>query len=166
MTTASSAVHPSRNARLGTLALLAWSGPNPAEDRDTAFLLAYSLGDGEGGPEAAEGAAHELLDAIGMAAGAVGDIEHGATLPVTLLLEGGQAVLTLPGLNVHCSTPPEWMAAAQESGEVNFIFATRAWPEAVPGKPLTEEQLRAFVGDEENLMTAGHCIIPARRLRK
>ncbi|MEU5436022.1 DUF5949 family protein [Streptomyces sp. NPDC020719] len=166
MTTAPRTVRPSRNARLGTLALLAWSGPHPEEDRDVAFLLAYSLGDGEGGPEGAEAAARELLDELGMPAGTVHDPDHGATLPITLLLEGGQAVLTMPHFNVQCATPPQWMEAAQAQGGANFIFATRPWPEAVPGRPLTEAQLQAFAGDADTLTTAAHCVLPARRLRR
>ncbi|WP_329404924.1 DUF5949 family protein [Streptomyces melanogenes] len=166
MTSASSAVRPSRTAQLGTLALLAWSGPHPEEDRDVAFLMAYSLGDGEGGPEGVEAAARELLDEIGMPAGTVGDAEQGATMPITLLLEGGQVSLTMPQLKVQCATPPEWMAAAQAEDAAHFIFATRAWPEAVPGRPVTEDMLRAFAGDEETLVGAGHCVLPVRRLRK
>lgn len=151
---------------MGTLALLAWSGPHFEEDRDVAFLMVYSLGDGEGGAEGAEAAARELLEEIGMPAGSVNDASHGARLPVTLLLEGGQVTLTLPQLNVQCVTPPEWMAAAQAEGAAHFIFATRPWPEAVPGRVLTEELMRAFVGDEETLTTAGHCVLPVRQLRK
>ncbi|MFI1105011.1 DUF5949 family protein [Streptomyces melanogenes] len=166
MTSASSAVRPSRTAQLGTLALLAWSGPHPEEDRDVAFLMAYSLGDGEGGLAGAEAAARELLDEIGMPAGTVNDAEHGAAMPITLLLEAGQVSLTMPQLKVQCATPAEWMAAAQAEDAAHFIFATRPWPEAVPGRPVTEEMLRAFAGDAETLLSAGHCVLPVRRLRK
>ncbi|MFK8911772.1 DUF5949 family protein [Streptomyces sp. YS-3] len=165
MTSTSSALSPSRTARLGTLALLAWSGPHFEEDRDVAFLMVYPLGDGEGGAEGAESAARELLEGIGMPAGTVNDASQGARLPLTLLLEGGQVTLTMPQLNVQCVTPPEWMDAAQAEGAAHFIFATRAWPEAVPGTPLTEQMMRAFVGDEQTLTGAGHCVLPVSRLR-
>ncbi|GAA0616858.1 DUF5949 family protein [Streptomyces crystallinus] len=151
---------------MGTLALLAWSGPHFEEDRDVAFLMVYSLGDGEGGAEGAEAAARDLLEEMGMPAGTVNDVSHGARLPVKLLLEGGQVTLTMPQLNVQCVTPPEWMDAAQAEDAAHFIFATRPWPEAVPGTPVTEAMMRAFVGDEETLMSAGHCVLPVSRLRK
>ncbi|MEV6552116.1 DUF5949 family protein [Streptomyces sp. NPDC051597] len=165
MTSATSAASPARTAQLGTLSLLAWSGPHFEEDRDVAFLMVYPLGDGEGGAEGAEAAVRELLEGIGIPAGTVHDAAHGARLPMTLLLEGGQVTLTLPQLRVQCVTPPEWMEAARAEGAAHFIFTTRAWPEAVPGARLTEEAMRAFVGDERTLTGAGHCVLPVSRLR-
>ena len=125
MTSATSAVEPSRAVLLGSLVVIAWSGKHPEESGDVPFLLAYSLGDGTEGPEGAEAAARALLDELGMPAGSVLDQERGAALPVTLIVQGGQAVLTMPSLTVQCPVPPEWLVAAEERGPVQFMFATR-----------------------------------------
>jgi Family of unknown function (DUF5949) len=166
VTSTSGAVRAYRPAQLGTLAVIAWSGEHPDDERDMPFLLAYSLGDGEGGPEAVEPAARRLLEEAGLPVGTeYVDAAQAAGLPLTLLVESGQAVLTMPHLTARCAAPPEWLAAVQERGNVYFIFATRPWPEAIPGRPVTEEQLHDFVGDEEMLSTAAHCLLPVRVLR-
>ncbi|MGW2563518.1 DUF5949 family protein [Streptomyces sp. NPDC001514] len=166
MTSTSGAVRAFRPAQLGTLVVIAWSGEHPDDERDMPFLLAYSLGDGDGGPEGVEAAARMVLDEIGLPIGAdYVDAAQAVGLPVTLLVEAGRAVLTLPHLTAQCTVPPEWLAAVRDRGHVYFLFATRAWPEAVPGAPVTEEQLRDFVGDEAMLSTAAHCLLPVRQLR-
>ncbi|MEU4349584.1 DUF5949 family protein [Streptomyces sp. NPDC023838] len=101
-----------------------------------------------------------------MPAGTVNDADHGATMPVTLLLEGGQVSLTMPQLKVQCAPRPRSGWRPRRPRMPHFIFATRAWPEAVPGRPVTEELLRVLVGEEETLTSAGHCVLPVRRLRK
>ncbi|CAM5449073.1 DUF5949 family protein [Streptomyces xanthochromogenes] len=165
MTSATSAVQPSRAALLGSLIVIAWSGESPDGSGDVPFLMAYSLGDGAEGPEGAEAAARSLLDEIGMPAGSVVDQSQGGSFPVTLIVQGGQAVLTMPTLNAQCPVPPEWLAAAEARGTVQFMFATRSWPEGVPGVAVSDEQLKAFAGDEDTISTAGHCVLPVRRLR-
>ncbi|MFJ8310910.1 MULTISPECIES: DUF5949 family protein [unclassified Streptomyces] len=165
MTSAASAVQPSRAALLGTLAVIAWSGGHPEEAERVPVLMAYSLGDGIEGPEGAEAAARALLDELGMPAGSVLDQARGAALPVTLIVQGGQAVLTMPSVTVQCPAPPEWLVAAGQRGTVQFIFATRSWPGGRPGIAVSDEQLRAFAGDEDTISTAGHCVLPVRRLR-
>ncbi|MFI6054805.1 DUF5949 family protein [Streptomyces violascens] len=165
MTSASSAVEPSRAVLLGSLVVIAWSGEHPDEAGDVPFLMAYPLGDGTAGPEGAQTAARALLDELGMPAGSVLDKDRGAALPVTLIVQGGQAVLTMPSLTVQCPVPPEWLVAAEQRGAVQFMFATRSWPEALPGIAVGDERLRAFAGDEDTISTAGHCVLPVRRLR-
>ncbi|KOU39214.1 DUF5949 family protein [Streptomyces sp. WM6378] len=165
MTSPASAVEPSRAVLLGSVVVIAWSGEHPDETGDVPFLMAYSLGDGTEGPEGAEAAARALLDELGMPAGSVLDKDRGAALPVTLIVQGGQAVLTMPSLTVQCPVPPEWLVAAGKRGTVQFMFATRSWPRARPGIAVSEEQLRAFAGDEDTISTAGHCVLPVRRLR-
>ncbi|CAM5707933.1 hypothetical protein SCALM49S_01319 [Streptomyces californicus] len=56
------------------------------------------------------------------------------------------------------------MAAAQGQGQVYGMFATTPWPEAVPGQPVSEDRLRAFVTDEDVVRTAAHCLLPVRTL--
>ncbi|SDM29092.1 hypothetical protein SAMN05444921_106105 [Streptomyces wuyuanensis] len=166
VTSTPSAVRAFRPARLGTLVVIAWSGEHPDDERDMPFLLAYALGDGEDGPEGAEAAARQLLDDVGLPVGTeFVDAAESVGLPVTLLVEAGQAVLTMPHLTAQCTVPPEWLAAVGDRGHVYFIFATRPWPEAVPGVPVSEEGLRGFVGDEAVLSTAAHCLLPVRQLR-
>ncbi|MFD7020666.1 DUF5949 family protein [Streptomyces sp. NPDC059928] len=165
MTSAASAVQPSRAALLGSLVVIAWSGEHPDESGDVPFLMAYSLGDGIEGPEGAEAAARALLEELGMPAGSVLDEAAGSALAVTLIVQGGQAVLTMPALTAQCPVPPEWLAAAERRGTVQFVFATRSWPGGQPGIAVTDEQLRAFAGDPDTISTAGHCVLPVSRLR-
>ncbi|MGW7366482.1 DUF5949 family protein [Streptomyces sp. NPDC054841] len=166
MTSTPSAVRAFRPAQLGTLVVIAWSGEHPDDERDMPFLLAYSLGDGDGGPEGVGAAARQLLEEVGLPVGTeYVDAAQAVGLPVSLLVEAGQAVLTMPHLTAQCAVPPEWLAAVQERGHVYFVFATRPWPKAAPGVPVTEEELREFVGDEAMLSTAAHCLLPVRQLR-
>ncbi|MEU1531202.1 DUF5949 family protein [Streptomyces fagopyri] len=164
MTSTSSETRPFRAADLGTLAVMAFSGDAP--DGDMPYLLAYSLGDGEGGPGASTVAIEELLRNNGLPVGdTLLDGSRQPSLPLTLLVEAGQAVVTMPYLNAQCVVPPEWLAAVGERGYAYFLFATRAWPEAEPGRPVAPESLAAFAGDEETLLSAAHVLLPARSLR-
>ncbi|MFI5620792.1 DUF5949 family protein [Streptomyces sp. NPDC051567] len=152
---------------LGTLAVLAWIG-DPSEGHDIPYLLAYTLGDGPQGREAGEEAARGLMKEIGLR---IGDVvmdgtRNPAGFPVQILLEGDQIALTLPGMNARCTAPPEWVDAADESGQAYFLFATRAWPEAVPGKPVDADALKEFAGAEAVLTDSAHCVLEVRRLQK
>lgn len=143
---------------------MAFSGEAP--DGDMPYLLAYSLGDGEGGPDASTVAIEELLRNNGLPVGdTLLDGSRQPSLPLTLLVEAGQAVVTMPYLNAQCVVPPEWLAAVGERGYAYFLFATRAWPEAEPGRPVAPESLAAFAGNEETLLSAAHVLLPARSLR-
>ncbi|MFJ6700931.1 DUF5949 family protein [Streptomyces sp. NPDC091272] len=152
-------------AHLGSIGVLAWAGENADDGRDAAFLLAYPLGDGEGSAEEGEQAVRTMLAQAGLPVG--GAIVNGAlsSVPLSLVVQGSSAVLTLPLLNATCTAPPEWLAAADKRGQVHLMFTTRTWPEAKPGEPVTEESLHAFVGDEETIRSAAHCRLPADRLR-
>ncbi|MCZ0999111.1 DUF5949 family protein [Streptomyces mirabilis] len=164
MTSTSSQARPFRAVDLGTLAVIAFSGEVP--DGDMPYLLAYSLGDGEGGPEAATAAIEQLLRNNGLPVGdSLLDGTRQPSLPLTLLVEAGQAVVTMPYLNAQCVVPPEWLAAVGERGYAYFLFATRAWPEAEPGRPVEPESLAAFAGNEEILLSAAHVLLPAQSLR-
>ncbi|MFE5241666.1 MULTISPECIES: DUF5949 family protein [unclassified Streptomyces] len=164
MTSPNSATLPYSQAQLGTQILIAWSGSNPGEP-ETAFLLAYSLGDGPDGPEAGEQAMHTALERSGLQVGGETlDATSMPNFPVKLLVQAGQVVLTLPHFKAQYTVPPEWLAAARDAGTVHGMFATRPWPAAVPGQPVGEEQLRAFVGDPEVIRTSAHCLLPVRSL--
>ncbi|MFD9355997.1 DUF5949 family protein [Streptomyces sp. NPDC060031] len=154
-------------SKLGTLSVLAWIG-DPDEAHDIPYLLAYTLGDGPDGPQAAEEAARGLLEELGLPIGDVvmDGVRNPAGFPVQILLEGNQIALTMPGLNAKCIAPPEWVTAANDSGQAYFLFATRAWPEAVPGQPVSAETLQAFAGDEEVLTGSAHAVLAVRRLQK
>ncbi|MGW1532822.1 DUF5949 family protein [Streptomyces aureus] len=164
MTSTSSEMRPLRVADLGTLAVMAFSGETP--DGDMPYLLAYSLGDGQGGPEGSAAAIRQLLAENGIPVGdTLVDGSQQPRLPLTLLVEAGQAVVNMPYLNAQCIAPPEWLEAVGERGYAYFLFATRAWPVAQPGKPVAPEDLTAFAGDEETLLSAAHVLLPARSLR-
>ncbi|MGY0025064.1 DUF5949 family protein [Streptomyces sp. cg35] len=155
-----------RAADLGTLAVIAWSGEHVEEESDMPFLLAYSLGDSPAGPEAAEAAVAAHLHNNGLTVGTtVHDGARHPSFPVSLLVEAGQAVVSMPLLNAQCPVPPEWLAAAEARGSAYFIFTTRPWPTAAPGRPVPEGELEKFAGAEETLTAAAHCILPIRRIR-
>ncbi|MFD5556146.1 DUF5949 family protein [Streptomyces sp. NPDC127068] len=166
MTSTPTDKRPFHPAELGTLAVMAWSGEHPDERGDLAFLLAYALGDGPGGPEGTSAAVRTLLENTGLPVGGpVVDATTRPSFPVSLLVEAGQAVVNMPQLNAQCLVPPEWLAAVRERGHAYFIFATRPWPEGSPGVEMTQATLSAFAGDEEMLAGAAHCLLPARSLR-
>nr|WSY54789.1 DUF5949 family protein [Streptomyces sp. NBC_00886] len=151
-------------ADLGSLAVIAWSGEAP--DGDMPYLLAYSLGDGKGGPEASTVAVEQLLRTIGLSIGeGLVDGSSRPSLPIRLLVEAGQAMVSMPQLNAQCTAPPEWLAAVGERGFAYFVFTTRPWPEAEPGRPVEPEALASFAGDEETLTRAAHVLLPVRNLR-
>ncbi|MET9729208.1 DUF5949 family protein [Streptomyces sp. NPDC006458] len=165
MTSTPSATRPVHPADLGTLVVMAWSGEAP-DGGDMPYLLAYCLGDGPGGPEATSEAVARLLADKGLPVG--GDLVDGnvtSNVPASLLVEAGQAVLTLPPLNAQCPAPPEWLAAVGKRGYAYLVFTTRPWPEAAPGRPIEPEALAAFAGAEETLTAAAHVVLPARSLR-
>ncbi|MFE0509647.1 DUF5949 family protein [Streptomyces sp. NPDC058964] len=165
MTSISSEARPFRGAELGTLVILPWSGET-SDGTDMPYLLAYSLGDAEGGPAATAAAVAHLLELNGLRVG--GDVVDGTnkpSLPVTLLVEAGQAVLTMPQLKAQCAVPPQWLTAVAQRGCAYLVFTTRPWPEARPGTPVEPEALASFAGAEETLNAAAHVVLPARSLR-
>ncbi|MEU5716884.1 DUF5949 family protein [Streptomyces sp. NPDC020403] len=165
MTSSQTSTGTFTQAQLGTQILLGWSGGHPDGQRDVAFLLTYSLGDGQDGPEAGERAMRTALERIGLQVGGETlDAAELPNLPVKLLVQAGQAVLTLPHFTAQYTVPPQWLAAARAGGTVHGMFATRPWPEAVPGRPVSEEVLRSFVGDPGVIGTSAHCLLPVRSL--
>jgi hypothetical protein len=159
VTSTSSETRPFHAPDLGTLVVMAWSGEAP--DGDMPYLLAYSLGDGAAGPEGSTAAVEALLENNDLPVG--GDLVDGKarpSLPVSLLVESGAAVVTMPGFNAQCVPPQEWLDAVGERGFAYFVFTTRPWPEAEPGKPVAPEALSAFVGAEETLKSAAHVLLP------
>ncbi|MFS4097867.1 DUF5949 family protein [Streptomyces sp. AF1A] len=154
-----------RPADTGTLVVLAWSGEAP-DGTDMPYLLAYSLGDAEGGPRAAAAAVEHMLVSNGLPVG--GDLVDGVTkpsLPVSLLVEAGQAVVQMPQLVAQADAPPQWLAAVARRGYAYLVFTTRAWPEGRPGQTVEPAALAAFAGAEETLKAAAHVVLPARSLR-
>nr|WP_202501086.1 DUF5949 family protein [Streptomyces sp. SID5785] len=151
---------------MGTLAVIAWSGEHADGQGDMPFLLAYSLGDSPAGPEGSQAAVRALLRNNGLTVGtAVHDGSRHPSFPVSLLVEAGQAVVSMPWLNAQCAVPPEWLAAAEARGTAYFLFTARPWSGAAPGRPVGEEELQSFAGAEETLTAAAHCLLPVRRLR-
>ncbi|KUO13805.1 DUF5949 family protein [Streptomyces sp. DSM 15324] len=166
MTSTPSTTRPFSVADLGTLVVMPWSGEAP-DGSDMPYLLAYSLGDAaDGGAETTAVAIERLLADNGLPVG--GDLVDGGerpSLPVTLLVTAGSAVLNMPMLNAQCVPPPEWLDAVEARGYAYLVFTTRPWPDAVPGRPVEPEALAAFAGAEETLTAAAHIVLPARSLR-
>jgi hypothetical protein len=169
MTSSTTATTPGRQeSLLGTLTVIPWTN-EPESEADapvTPFLMVYSLGDGRDGPEAGAEAFRGELEKIGLTIGdRVADLARESRIPITLLVEAEQAVLNMPFMKVQCPVPPEWEKAAHESGKAYLICSLRPWPEAVHGKPVGEERLRAFLADEEMVAQSAHCLLPVRRVR-
>ncbi len=165
MTSTPTGTHPFRPAadagNLGTLVVLAWSGEAP--DGDMPYLLAYPLGDGENGSEACSAAVGQLLRDIGLSIGEeIADTADRPHPPVTLLVEAGQAVVTMPHFSARCPAPPQWLTAVAERGYARLVFTTRPWPEAAPGRSVEPEALAAFAGDPRTLAGSAHVLLPAR----
>ncbi|MGW0351900.1 DUF5949 family protein [Streptomyces anthocyanicus] len=162
MTSISADPRPLRTADLGTLVIMSWSRETP--DGDVPFLLACSLGDGEGGPEAVPAAVEGLLSRSGLSVG--GDTVLDATalpgLPIGLLVVPGAAALTMPGVNAQFVPTPEWRAAADRRGYACLIFATRPWP---GGEPGDGEAVAAFANDADTLSSAAQVVLSVRSLR-
>ncbi|MFE7135114.1 DUF5949 family protein [Streptomyces sp. NPDC057638] len=167
MTTANPTQSPVHRPHFGTLTVLGWTG-DPQAGHNTPYLLVYTLGDGQAGPAAASAAMVAMIEELGLSVGpAMTDATHSPPAAgVRLLVEGGHAVLTLPYLSAQCPVPPEWLAAAELRGHAHLIIATRPWPEAAPGREVTEELLQDFLGGDENLMTCGHVLLPVSQLRR
>ncbi|MFD7664327.1 DUF5949 family protein [Streptomyces sp. NPDC059788] len=166
MTTSQTTAGNLPHSQLGTLMMIGWSGAHPEDGHDVPFLLAYSLGDGKDGPEAGSEAMGTMLSQAGLLVGGeLQDASRTPGLPLTLIVEAGRAVLTMPIFSAQCPVPPEWLAAADHRGQVYGMFATRPWPQATPGGPVSEDMLRAFAGDEGVIKSSAHCLIPVRRLQ-
>jgi len=166
MTTANSAKSTIQRSQLGTLSVLAWTG-DPEDGHDMPYLLAYSLGDGSDGAEACEAAVLAVIAEAGLKIGGrITDATGATSTPIKLLVQGGHAVLNMPYLSAQCPAPPEWLSATEERGHVHFMIASRPWAEAVPGEPVTEEALQAFLGDEATLTTSAHVLLPVSQLRR
>ncbi|MFF5565949.1 DUF5949 family protein [Streptomyces sp. NPDC012623] len=167
MTTTNTASNSAQYAsQLGTLSVIPWTSDPSESERNAPYLLAYSLGDGRGGPGVVEDTMRAVLAEVGLRPGEeLVDASETPGVSIKLLVEAGRAVLTMPYLNAQCPVPPEWERDARETGKVYFVVATRPWAEATPGKPVTEDQLRAFAGDPEMLAAAAHCLLPVRSLR-
>ncbi|MEV2249858.1 DUF5949 family protein [Streptomyces sp. NPDC050147] len=167
--TSSTAVKPEQQGSLlGTLVIIPWANES-ASDSDgqvTPFLLVCSRGDGRDGPEAGSEALRAELKKAGLSVGGgVSDLTRETRSSISLLVEAEQAVLSLPFLHVQCPVSQQWQQAAYESGTAYLICATRPWPEAVQGKAVGAEQLRAFVSDEQLVPTSARCLLPVRRVR-
>ncbi|MFE3516468.1 DUF5949 family protein [Streptomyces sp. NPDC059166] len=165
MTSPNTVTSPYSQAQLGTQVLIGWSGSGRPGEPDRAFLLTYSLGDGPDGPEAGAVAMRTALQRSGLRVGGETlDATALPNLPVKLVVQAGQAVLTLPHFKAQYAVPPEWLAAAGSEGTVHGMFATRPWPAAVPGRQVTEELLSSFAGDPEVIASSAHCLLPVRSL--
>ncbi|MGW3267453.1 DUF5949 family protein [Streptomyces sp. NPDC001056] len=154
-----------RPADLGTLVVLPWSGV-ASDGTDMPYLLAYSLGDAAGGPQVTAAAVEQLLADNGLPVG--GELVDGTyrrNLPITLLVEAGQAVVRMPRLIAQAPAPPEWLAAVRARGFAYLVFTTRAWPEGAPGSIVQPAALAAFAGAPETLNAAAHLVLPATSLR-
>ncbi|WP_369194285.1 DUF5949 family protein [Streptomyces djakartensis] len=147
---------------LGSLVVQSWRGTTP--DGDVPYLLVCSLGDGQGGPEATSKAVEQLLTSAGLPPGE--GLVHATqrpSLPVSLLVVPGSAVLNVQHLKSQFVPPESWLEAVAELGFAYLIFATRPWPAGA--EPGDVETLSAFTSDEEAMASSAHVVLPARSLR-
>ncbi|MFF5423316.1 MULTISPECIES: DUF5949 family protein [unclassified Streptomyces] len=165
--TSSPAVSEARSVSpLGILSTVFWV-TGPTEEKPAApYVMVYSLGNGLDGPEACVQALRAAVEGMGLPIGGpVVDASQDSGVDAHLLLEARQAVLTLPYIKVQCSVSEEWEAAAEKLGHVYLICSVRPWPEAAPGEPISEEQLRSYFAGEDVLAVGGHAVLPVRRLQ-
>lgn len=91
---------------LGTLTVIPWTGEQSDDERNPPFLLAYSLGDGCDGAEAGQEAMHAVIKEVGLRTGpGLTDVAASPAIPITLLVQAGRAVLTMPYLKAQCAVP-------------------------------------------------------------
>jgi hypothetical protein len=163
---ASSASRSFRAADLGTLTLLTWLARNEVGEGLTPCLLACSLGDGPGGPEAASAAVTRLLGDMNLPVG--GQAVDGITRPslkVGMLVVAGQIVLQMPDVTSQVTPPAEWLHAVEELGYAYFMFTTRICPTTGYRRPVQGAELAAFAGSPDTTAAAAHVYLPVRRLR-
>ncbi|MDJ1135225.1 DUF5949 family protein [Streptomyces iconiensis] len=168
MTSSTAATSDQQNSLLGTLIIVPWANePAPGSNgAATPFLLVCSRGDGRDGPGPGAKALRAELEKTGLWIGeGTADLTRKTQSPVTLLVEAGRAVLSMPFLHVQCPVTPNWEKAAHESGTAYLICTVRPWPEAVQGMPVGADQLREFVSDEQLVPTSARCLLPVRRVR-
>ncbi|MFI6808797.1 DUF5949 family protein [Streptomyces luteogriseus] len=131
---------------------------------DVRYLLACSLGDGANGPEGTAKAVEQLLLSVGLPPGeGLVRATQRPSLPVSLLVVPGSAVLTVQHLKSQFVPPDTWLKTVGEFGYAYLIFATRPWPEGA--EPGGAEPLAAFTSDEAATASAAHVVLPARSLR-
>ncbi|CAL9300801.1 MULTISPECIES: DUF5949 family protein [unclassified Streptomyces] len=166
MTSSTAVYADSRRSPLGTLTVIPWCSEPTADDPGDPLLMVYSLGDGRDGPEAGQLAMRAQLEQLGLSIGThLVDLGSDHRFSASLLVEAERAVLTLPFMRAQCPVPPEWQRAAHAKGQVYLILAVRPWPQAVPGRAVPPEELRAFVSGEGFLEGSAHCLVPVLRVR-
>ncbi|MFD5482520.1 DUF5949 family protein [Streptomyces hawaiiensis] len=147
---------------LGSLVVQSWRGTTP--DGNVPYLLVCSLGDGANGPQGTSKAIEQLLLGAGLPLGE--GLVHAVqrpSLPVSLLVVPGSAVLTVRHLKSQFVPPETWLEAVGELGFAYLIFTTRPWPQGT--EPGDVETLAAFTSDEDAMASAAHVVLPARSLR-
>ncbi|MCX2184966.1 DUF5949 family protein [Streptomyces sp. SKN60] len=166
MTTSNVAAKAHSAHSMGTLTVISWT-LGPTDDMPaTPFLMVYSLGDGQHGPEAVEAELRTTLEDMGVQIGGiVVDAGQDRGVGAHLLVEAGRAVLTLPFMNAQCLVPPEWQAAAYETGHVIVKIPVVPWPDARPGVPVTEDGLKAFLMDDHVVRNSGLIAVPVSRIQ-
>ncbi|CAL9487095.1 DUF5949 family protein [Streptomyces sp. enrichment culture] len=166
MTSSSAVFADSRRSPLGTLTVIPWCSEPTADDPGEPLLMVYSLGDGQDGPEAGQLAMRAQLEQLGLSIGThLVDLGRDRRFDASLLVEAERAVLSLPFMRAQCPVPPEWQHAAHAKGQVYLILAVRPWPQAVPGRAVPPEELRAFVSGDGFLEDSAHCLVPVLRVR-
>ncbi|MFI8518481.1 DUF5949 family protein [Streptomyces sp. NPDC085481] len=166
MTTSNVASKAHSAHSMGTLTVVSWT-LGPADDMPaTPFLMVYSLGDGQHGPEAGEAELRTTLEGMGVPIGGiVVDAGQDRGIGAHLLVEAQRAVLTLPFMNAQCPVPVEWQAAAYETGHVIVKVPVVPWPDAQPGVPVEEDRLKAFITDDAVVRNSGHIAVPVSRIQ-
>ncbi|MFE3609756.1 DUF5949 family protein [Streptomyces goshikiensis] len=148
----------SRPSLLGQLLCIAWIGQHPADGGDFPMLLTYSPADGALGPDAAQPALREVIDAWGMREGTMVENPVIEGRPVTASLSGDIVTITgFPGLDITRPTSPEWAAIANQRRQLFLSITTRPWPE---GPTAAQEETSRFMQDERTIRSAVALLLP------
>ncbi|MFI9152610.1 DUF5949 family protein [Streptomyces sp. NPDC053367] len=161
MTSNSTQTQSVRSAEVGTFVAMSWSRETP--QGAIPYVLAFSLGDGDNGPEGSAAAVEQLMRNCQLSTeeGLV-DGSSRPSLPISLLVVDGSVVLTMPQINAQIVPSNKWLADVAERGYACLLLTTRTWP----GGELTDnDALAAFANDEETLKLSAKVVLPARKLR-
>ncbi|MFF3350404.1 DUF5949 family protein [Streptomyces sp. NPDC002779] len=161
MTSNSTQTHPVRSAEVGTFVAMSWSRETP--QGAIPYILAFSLGDGDGGPESSAAAVEQLIHNCQLTPddGLI-DGSLRPSMPISLLVVDGSVVLSMPQINAPIVPSNQWLADVAERGYACLLITTRTWP---GGELNDTDALAAFANDEETLKLSAKVVLPARKLR-
>lgn len=147
-------------SRFGGVALTGWIGTSPHDGGDFPFLLLYTTGGGDLGPDAGAAAFTGLLAAHGLRVGALlQSPEETAGVDVHVEVDHGLAVVVRLGAAAAASAlvTTEWLHVARRRGRVFLTACARPYR----GRH-TLADISAFIEDPATTGRSAFAILPVR----